>query len=68
MKKLRIPLGINPDQIQEPFTKELTATQWNAIRKLGGDLIGERLYWYVESRDPLGRLQSSDVMSFDLTD
>lgn len=68
MKKLRIPFAVNPDQIQELFTKELTPTQWNAIRKLGGDITGATLYLYVESWDPLGRLQSTEVMSFVLTD
>ncbi len=64
MKKLRIPSRIKPDQIQEPFTKQLTPTQWNAIRKLGGDMTNATLYLYVESRDPLGRRQSTEVMSF----
>jgi hypothetical protein len=69
MKKMPISYKIkNSDGIQGTFTKELTSGQWNSIRKLGGDVTGATLYWYVESRDTLGRRQSTDVMSFVLTD
>ena len=69
MKKMPISYRIkDSDGFQETFKKELTSGQWNSIRKLGGDVTGATLYWYVESRDTLGRRQSTDVMSFVLTD
>ena len=69
MKKMPISFKIKKsDAFQETFTKELTPGQWFSIRKLGGDVTGATLYWYVESRDTLGRRQSTDVMSFVLTD
>jgi hypothetical protein len=49
-------------------TFTLTSSQWNSIRKLVGDATGSTLYWYVQSQDGLGRRQSTDVMSFVLTD
>jgi hypothetical protein len=69
MKKMPITFKIkNPDEIQDPFAKELTSGQWYSIRKLGGNVTGATLYWYVESRDTLGRRESTAVMSFVLTD
>ncbi len=58
----------NSDGFQETFTKELTPGQWHSIRKLGGDVTGANLYWYVESRDIIGRRASTGVMPFVLTD
>ena len=58
----------NSDGFQETFTKELTPGQWHSIRKLGGDVTGANLYWYVESRDIIGRRVSTGVMPFVLTD
>jgi len=54
--------------IQETFAKELTSAQWYSIRKLGGNVTGSILYWYVVSSDPLGRRNSTEIMSFVLTD
>ncbi|HUL38481.1 MAG TPA: hypothetical protein VLW47_12440, partial [Thermodesulfobacteriota bacterium] len=68
-KKIHISYRIkNSDGFQGRFAKELTSSQWHSIRKLGGDVTGATLYWYVESRDILGRRESTDVMSFVLTD
>jgi hypothetical protein len=67
MKKKPIFFKINSDGFQETFTKELTSGQWYSIRKLGGDVTGATLYWYVESRDIIGRRASTGVMPFVLT-
>lgn len=50
------------------FTQELTSGQWSSIRKLGGDVTGAVLYWYVESSDVFGRKKKTDVTPFVLTD
>jgi hypothetical protein len=67
MKKMPIYFK-DSDGIQGTVTKELTPAQWNSIRKLGGNITGATVYWYVQSVDTLGRRQSSDVTSFVLTD
>ena len=59
---------IDPNGNQGIFSKELTSGQWSSIRKLGGDVTGAVLYWYVESWDALGRQKKTDVMTFVLTD
>ena len=65
MRKMPLFFKIkNLDEIQDRFTKVLTPGQWYFIRKLGGDVTGATLYWYVESRDVLGRRASTEVMSF----
>ncbi len=64
-KKMPISFRIRDSGgVSDTFEKELTSKQWLFIRKLGGDITGATLYWYVESRDMLGRRQSSEVMSF----
>jgi len=69
MKKMHISFRIkDSDGIQGTFTKELTSSQWYSIRKLGGNVTGATLYWYVESRDTLGRRETTNVMPFVLTD
>jgi len=58
----------DPNENQGIFTKELTSSHWSSIRRLGGNVTGAVLYWYVESWDALGREKKTGVMSFTLTD
>jgi hypothetical protein len=68
-KKVAISASVqDPNENQGVFTKVLTSSQWSSIRKLGGNVTGAVLYWYVESWDALGREKKTDVMSFTLTD
>jgi hypothetical protein len=60
--------SFNLKDIPESFSKELTASQWNSIRKLVGDKAGESIYWYIESWDGLGRYAKTGVMSFVLAE
>jgi len=38
------------------------------VKRLVKNISGSTLYWYVESRDELGRHARTDVMSFVLAD
>jgi len=68
-KKVAYSFNIkNPNDNEGGFEKILTSGQWNSIRKLGGDVNGSTIYWYIESWDGLGRYAKTDVMSFVLTD
>ena len=68
-KKVAISYNVqDPNENQGIFTRVLTSGQWSSIRKLGGNVTGAVLYWYVESWDALGREKKTDVMSFVLTD
>ncbi len=58
----------DPNENQGISTITLTSSQWASIRRLGGDVTGAILYWYVESWDALGREKKTDVISFTLTD
>jgi hypothetical protein len=60
--------SFNLTTLSDIFSKALTSSQWNSIRKLVGDAAGETIYWYVESWDGLGRYATTDVMSFVLTE
>jgi hypothetical protein len=69
VKKVAISSSVkDPNENQGIFSKGLTSGQWSSIRKLGGDVTGAVLYWYVESWDALGRQKKTDVMTFVLTD
>jgi subtilisin family serine protease len=50
------------------FSKQLTQIQWLLIRRLVGNNSGSTIYWYVEARDGLNRLATTEVMSFELMD
>jgi hypothetical protein len=68
-KKVAISTSVkDPNGNQGISTVTLTSGQWTSIRKLGGNVTGAVLYWYVESWDTLGREKKTDVMSFVLTD
>jgi parallel beta-helix repeat protein len=68
-KKVAYSFNIkNPNDNEGGFEKILASGQWNAIRKLVGDVSGSTIYWYLESWDGLGRYAKTDVMSFVLTD
>jgi hypothetical protein len=68
-KKIAFSFAVkDPNGNQGVFTKVLTSSQWSSIRRLGGDVTGAVLYWYVESSDTLGRQKITDVMTFVLTD
>jgi hypothetical protein len=54
--------------LSESFSKDLTSSQWNSIRKLVGDATGGTIYWYVESWDTLGRHAKTELMRFVLSD
>jgi len=56
------------DPTEDAFTRELTASQWRAVRKLVGDASGSTIYWKVESWDGLNRRAQTEVMNFVLTD
>lgn len=60
--------SFNLKTLSETFSKDLTSSQWNSIRKIVGDATGATIYWYVESWDGLRRYAKTDVMSFVLTD
>ncbi len=68
-RKVAVSFRVNdPNENQGISTVTLTSGQWSSIRKLGGNVTGAVLYWYVESWDALGREKKTDVMSFVLTD
>jgi parallel beta-helix repeat protein len=50
------------------FERQLTKSQWTAVRKLVGDASGSTLYWYVESWDRIKRYSKSGTMSFYLSE
>jgi len=54
----------NPTPIPDTFEAPLSTSQWNAIRKLGGDVTNANLYLYVQSQDGLGRRQATDPAPF----
>lgn len=58
----------NPDLDGGTFSRELTTSQWKAIRRLVKDLTDSTIYWYVESWDPLTRPATTELMHFILTD
>ena len=58
----------NPNLNGGIFSRELTSEQWQRIRRLGGDRPGSTIYWFVESRDSLNRLTTTEILSFTLTD
>jgi hypothetical protein len=69
MKKTSLSFNIkNPNDNGGQFTKELTSSQWKAIRKVVNDVSGSSIYWYIESWDVLNRPVETDVSSFVLTD
>jgi hypothetical protein len=69
MKKTALSFNIkNPNDNGGQFTKELTSSQWKAIRKVVHDVSGPFIYWYVESWDALKRSAKTGVTSFVLTD
>ena len=68
-KKVAISYNVqDPNENQGIFARVLTSSQWSSIRRLGGNVTGAVLYWYVESWDALGRRNKTAVMSFTLTD
>jgi hypothetical protein len=68
-KKVAISYNVqDPNENQGIFTRALTSSQWSSIRRLGGNVTGAVLYWYVESWDALGRRNKTAVTSFTLTD
>jgi len=68
-RRVAISYGVqDPNENQGIFTNVLTSSQWSSIRRLGGDVTGAVLYWYVESADALGRKNKTEVMTFTLTD
>jgi alpha-tubulin suppressor-like RCC1 family protein len=58
----------SPMDNEGEFEKELTSSQWTAIRKLVGDGSGATLYWKVESWDGMNRYAVTEVMSFVLAE
>jgi hypothetical protein len=69
MKKTALSFSIkNPNDNGGQFTKELTSSQWKAIRKVVHDVSGPFIYWYVESWDALKRSAKTGVTGFVLTD
>jgi subtilisin family serine protease len=58
----------NPDLDGGTFSRELTTSQWKAIRRLVNDLTDSTIYWCVESQDPLKRPAITELMYFILTD
>jgi hypothetical protein len=50
------------------FSKQLIRLQWLLIRRLVQDMSGSTIFWYVESQDGLNRMQTTEVMSFQLED
>lgn len=58
----------NPSENEGKFTRQLAPGQWNAIRRVVGDVSGATIYGYVESWDGLGRYNRTDVMDFVLID
>ena len=69
IKKTSLSFNIkNPNDNGGQFKKELTTSQWNAIRKVVHDVSGSSIYWYIESTDVLKRSAKTGVSSFVLTD
>ncbi len=69
VRKIALSFKIqDPNANQGVFTVGLTSGQWSSIRRLGGDVTGAVLYWYVESSDIAGRKEKTDILSFALTD
>ncbi len=69
MKKTSLSFNIkNPNDNGGQFTKELTTSQWKAIRKVVNDVNGSSIYWYIESSDGLNRSAKTGVNSFVLTE
>jgi hypothetical protein len=69
VKKVALSFKVqDPNANQGVFTVGLTSRQWSSILRLGGNLTGAVLYWYVESWDTAGREKKTAVMSFVLTD
>jgi len=58
----------NPMNNGGEFERQLTVSQWTAIRKLVGDASGATIHWKVESWDGMNRRAVTDVMSFELAE
>jgi len=58
----------DPDLDGGTFSRELTTSQWKAIRRLVNDLSDSMIYWCVESQDLLKRPAITELMYFTLTD
>ena len=58
----------SPDLDGGTFSRELTTSQWKAIRRLVNDLTDSTIYWVVESQDSLKRPAITELMYFILTD
>jgi len=71
MVKARVPLerdSLDNMENEGIFARQLAPGQWNAIRRLVGDVSGATIYGYVESWDGLGRYARTKVMDFGLMD
>jgi hypothetical protein len=67
-KKYLSYVDADPTDNGGTFTVTLTSRQWSAVRKVVSDTSGSTIYWYVKSRDHLGRRSETSVMNFILTD